>query len=187
MGDMSHCLNWTPGSWGKGLTTPEGDIHTWNVNQVQGDPHHMVYVADEFKDGIYAQPAEYPSFQIDPNGKVFGGAIPHDINKLDPRLILDKKAWDFQSATQHQLGWSPGQFGKGLVHNGIVHTWGVGVNQDGSPAHSEYAEKSFGMNEDQFLNPTIFDTAFGMSPEGVLNVYDDNGWVAAQAETADPR
>lgn len=100
------------------------------------------------------------------------------------------------SAVEHHLGWEPGQWGKGLVHDGAVHTWGVGENEDGSPTHPEYAEKAFGMNDDQFGNHAMYDSAFSVSPEGVLNVFEDNGWsshpensgkVAAQAETADPR
>lgn len=110
--------------------------------------------------------------------------------------LSGKWAWIFNSAIQHQLGWQPGQYGKGLIHNGVVHTWGVGVNEDGSPTHPEYVETSFGMNEGQFANHRMFDTTFGINPEGGLNVYDDNGWsshpenagkVATQVETADPR
>lgn len=96
----------------------------------------------------------------------------------------------------HVLNWKPGEYGKGLVHDGAVHTWGVGPNQDGSPTHPEYAEKAFGMNEGQYGNHMMFDTAFGISSDGALNVYDDNGWsshpenegkVAAEAMAVDPR
>jgi hypothetical protein len=97
---------------------------------------------------------------------------------------------------KHALNWKPGEYGKGLVHDGAVHTWGVGANQDGSPTHPEYAEKAFGMNEGQYGGHMMFDTAFGINPEGALNVFDDNGWssnpenegkVAAKAMEVDPR
>src|SRR5512146_113392 len=97
---------------------------------------------------------------------------------------------------KHALNWRPGEYGKGLVHDGAVHTWGVGPNQDGSPTHPEYAEKAFGMNEGQYGSHMMFDTAFGINPEGALNVYDDNGWsshpenegkVAEKAVAVDPR
>lgn len=96
----------------------------------------------------------------------------------------------------HALNWRPGEYGKGLVHDGAVHTWGVGSNQDGYPTHPEYAEKAFGMNEGQYGGHMMFDTAFGINPEGALNVFDDNGWsshpenegkVAVEAMAVDPR
>ncbi len=96
---------------------------------------------------------------------------------------------------KHVLNWRPGEYGKGLVHEGAVHTWGVGPNQDGSPTHPEYAQQ-FGLNESQYGDHKMFDTAFGINPEGALNVYDDSGWsshpekegkVAAEAVAVDPR
>lgn len=96
----------------------------------------------------------------------------------------------------HALNWRPGEYGKGLIHGGAVHTWGVGPNQDGSPTHPEYVEKAFGMNEGQYGGHMMFDTAFGINPDGALNVFDDNGWsshpenkgkVAAEAMAVDPR
>ena len=98
----------------------------------------------------------------------------------------------------HVLNWHPGEYGKGLVHDGAVHTWGVGANQDGTPTHPEYAERAFGLDGDtyQYEEHPMFNTAFGINPEGALNVYDDNGWslhpenegkVAAEATAVDPR
>lgn len=40
----------------------------------------------------------------------------------------------------HQLHWSPGQHGKGLINpdDGSVHTWPVGERSDGDPSHRRY-------------------------------------------------
>lgn len=190
---MGHMLNWTPGNHGKGIVTPEGEAHTWNVDRQDGTPNHQEYLESVLGAHDANPYTEYNAFEIGPEGRVYEG--PSDIDKLDPRLVPTDK-WRFQAAEQHRLGWDPGQYGKGLVHDGAVHTWGVGKHEDGSPTHSEYAEKALGVNEDQFVDHTMFDTAFGINPEGVLNVFDDNGWsshpedygkVAAQAEEADPR
>lgn len=193
---MGHAFNWTPGNHGKGIVTPEGYVHTWNVDRQDGSPIHQEYIEHNLgvSDGNpYTVRREYNGFDIGPEGRVYEG--PPDIDKLDPRLVQTDK-WNFQSAAQHRLGWRPGEYGKGLVHDGAVHTWGVGPNQDGSPTHPEYAEKAFGMNEGQYGGHMLFDTAFGIDPEGALNVFDDNGWsshpenegkVAAEATAVDPR
>jgi hypothetical protein len=192
---MGHVLNWTPGNHGKGIVTPKGETHTWNVDRQDGTPNHPEYLEQALGAHDTNPYTEYNAFEIGPEGKVYEG--PADIDKLDPRLVPTNK-WRFQSVTQHQLGWEPGQWGKGLIHDGAVHTWGVGPNQDGSPTHPEYAERAFGINGEpgHYEHHDMFDTAFGITPEGMLNVFDDNSWsshpenygkVAAQAEAADPR
>lgn len=46
-GSVSH--NWKPGQQGKWLITPDGDVHTWNVNR-WGSPHHTEYAEYELGD-----------------------------------------------------------------------------------------------------------------------------------------
>ena len=152
---MGHALNWTPGSWGKGITTPEGDVHTWNIDMVGGAPHHMTYVVDQLgktTEGMFGvKPSEYPSFSIDPEGQLVGGAFsanapPNDIEKIDPRLISPKKAWDFQASANH-LNWSPGNRGKGITTpEGGVHTWNINPVTD-DPIHADYIENVLGIPE----------------------------------------
>jgi hypothetical protein len=190
---MGHALNWTPGSHGKGIVTPEGEAHTWNVDRQDGMPNHQEYLERVFGARDTNPYTEYNAFEIGPEGRVYEG--PSDIDKLDPRLVPTDK-WNFQSRAQHRLNWRPGEYGKGLIHDGAVHTWGVGANQDGWPTHPEYAEETLGLERDENGEHPVLDTAFGIHHEGVLNVYDDNGWsshpenegrVATEAMAADPR
>src|ERR1700677_5155588 len=63
----SHQLAWLPGSnlRGKGLVTPNGDVHTWPVDQ-QGVPHHAEYVDKYQPYQLNEGPDTF--FQIRPRG-----------------------------------------------------------------------------------------------------------------------
>src|ERR1039458_3688906 len=88
--------------------------------------------------------------------------------------LSGKWAWIFNSATQHQLGWQPGQWGKGLVHDGNVHTWNTGV-YDGQPTHPQYAEQKLGLSPEEWLSDNKnngFSTAFQVHPDGKVRFWD---------------
>jgi hypothetical protein len=79
-------LDWQPGQWGKGIITPQGDIHTWETNEADGYPTHSEYVEDQ---GLTSQDITVP-FEIHPKGivRTFYGR-PHDSPEIfaaDPRL-----------------------------------------------------------------------------------------------------
>jgi hypothetical protein len=163
---MGHALNWTPGNHGKGLVTPEGDVHIWNVNRQDGRPVHQEYIEQAFGVPESNPYSEYNAFEIGPEGKVYEG--PSDIDQLDPRLVPTKK-WRFQSA--HQLGWQPGQWGKGLVHGGNVHAWNTGV-YDGQPTHPQYAEETLGVPHEQWLFGKMWNSAFQIHPDGKVRFWE---------------
>lgn len=63
-----------PGAFGKGLITPQGDIHTWNVGNF-GDPHHATYAMNndiqwDINNPVYCfrinDNGEYRSFNLRP-------------------------------------------------------------------------------------------------------------------------
>ena len=174
----AHQLNWTPGNEGKGLVAPDGSIHTWNVDDGQA-PHHTEYLEEMGIDPWHPETGELrddvmdaiSSFDISPEGLHHG---PLGLEKVDPRLRKRPQAWNFQSATQHQLGWQPGQWGKGLVHNGSIHTWNTGV-YDGQPTHPQYAEQKLGLSPEEWLSDNKnngFSTAFQVHPDGKVRFWD---------------
>jgi hypothetical protein len=94
---MKHALNWTPGNHGKGIVTPEGEAHTWNVDRQDGTPNHQEYLEQALGAHDTNPYSEYNAFEIGPEGRVYEG--PEDIDKLDPRLVPTNK-WRFQSAAE---------------------------------------------------------------------------------------
>lgn len=92
---MTHTLNWTPSNHGKGIVTPEGEAHTWNVDRQDGTPNHQEYLEQALGAHDTNPYTEYNAFEIGPEGRVYEG--PSDIDKLDPRLVPTNK-WHFQSA-----------------------------------------------------------------------------------------
>jgi hypothetical protein len=281
MGDMAHQLHWTPGNHGKGIVVPSGDVHTWNVEEETGGPHHAEYI----EDGLSADERdlarnEFDPFEIYPDGLHDG---PPGLEIFDPRLKqIPMSKWNFQAAapikivpvehggqggqyntvpfvydpaertvytgerggyhnnlfealgrkdwnlpqgklhppyteenqytgeveehpeelqwfgrppenheeihqalgvpplegkwkwffnSSHQLGWQPGTWGKGLVHNGDVHTWDTGV-YDGQPTHPQYTEQNLDIPSQQYLNYKLFNTAFQIHPDGKVRFWD---------------
>jgi 2'-5' RNA ligase/GNAT superfamily N-acetyltransferase len=195
-------LSWEPGLHGKGLYFPQTDkLTTWS------DPRHHSDVW--YDDEHYPEPGVAHHLDIQPNGQYVDqgafnremennnegldeGELAQAIQRQEPRLTDRDPGheWSF-SKVAHQLGWQPGEHGKGLVHNGEVHTWGVGDNPDGQPTHPEYAQQNFDMNEGQYANHQMFDSAFQVDPKGNVNIYEDHpdtmSQVAQAVESADPR
>jgi GNAT superfamily N-acetyltransferase/2'-5' RNA ligase len=194
-------LSWEPGLHGKGLYFPSSDkLTTWS------DPRHHSDVW--YDDEHYPEPGVAHHLDIQPNGQyVDQGAFNRDmennnegldegelaqaIQRHEPRLTDRDPGheWSF-SKVAHQLGWQPGEHGKGLVHNGEIHTWGVGDAADGWPSHPEYADKNLGMHtEPEFVESPTWDTAFQMDPDGRVNVYEPQKaqQLGQQIESADPR
>ena len=92
---MAHQLNWTPGNHGKGIRTPEGEFHTWNIDEMTRDPHHSDYLEEILGLHDVNPYAEHQPFEIGPEGKMYEG--PADIDKVDPRLVPTER-WRFQAA-----------------------------------------------------------------------------------------
>jgi 2'-5' RNA ligase len=195
-------LSWEPGLHGKGLYFPEADkLTTWS------DPRHHSDVW--YDDEHYPLPGVAHHLDIQPNGQYVdqGGFnremednnegldevdLAQALKRHDPRLTDRDPGheWSFAKVA-HALGWQPGEHGKGLIHDGEVHTWGVGDDPDGQPTHPEYAQQNFNMNEGQYANHQMFESAFQMDPKGNVNIYEDHpdtiNQVAQAVESADPR
>lgn len=97
----SHQLTWLPGSnlRGKGLVTPNGDVHTWPVD-AEGMPHHAEYVDQRQPYQLHEGTAHF--FQIRPRGGLDtkGYKIPpniiHHVLKTVPSLRLGEHTdWHF--------------------------------------------------------------------------------------------
>lgn len=84
------------------------------------------------------------------------------------------------------MNWDLGKYGKGLVHNGNVHTWGTDV-YDGQPTHPQYAEQALDMTASDYLHNPIFDSAFQIYPHGEVGMYESQGDLPRIIEQADPR
>ena len=68
----------------------------------------------------------------------------------------------------HQLNWTPGNHGKGLVmpETGDVHTWNADP-QTGDPHHMDYQEELLGLSADDLHFPSYTDSdPFEIDPEG---------------------
>lgn len=73
--------------------------------------------------------------------------------------------------SKHQLHWTPGKHGKGLIEpDGTLHHWSVGDHEDGNPTHRQY------MQEKNLGDPWEIDPAkrpqanrmFWITPEGTV-------------------
>lgn len=96
-----HQLNWTPGHHGKGITTPWGAVHTWNIDPQTEEPHHIEYIEDALhapEEGLSWK--EFDPFEIRPDGLHSG---PDGLEKLDPRL-KQMPMWTFSPDAKTLLG-----------------------------------------------------------------------------------
>lgn len=103
---MGHILHWTPGTYGKGIVTPEGDVHTWNTDPITESPHHSEYVYDQLgipDTGFSLR--SYRPFEITPEGYYLPiHESPGDLEKIDPRLKYNGSRWNFESSINHKVG-----------------------------------------------------------------------------------
>jgi hypothetical protein len=193
---------WEPGLTGKGIYWPEANkLETW------ADPRHHV---DVYGEGDYGQAH---CLGIDSKGNCWHegdlsdedwenpNAMPLDqlarsLHHLDPRLtprrMNPEYDWDFNASAakhSHQLGWMPGAYGKGLIHDGEVHTWPTS-GDDGEPSHPEYASEHLALpeGEDAYIHSPTWDTAFQIDPQGRVNVFEPEkaDEIGQQIESADP-
>lgn len=72
-----HSLNWTPGAYGKGLYTVDGDLHTWNTTgeHLDGYPTHRDYIRehlgyDPYRSG-FRDSSDHGYFAIYPQGGIY--------------------------------------------------------------------------------------------------------------------
>ncbi len=88
----------------------------------------------------------------------------------------------------HQLNWTPGQYGKGVVMpDGTLHHWNTnGPFKDGNPTHRQYVQE-IGKG-DIYTDPKRFDahTRFWIEPDGRYEILNntDNAHII---ESVDPR
>lgn len=71
----------------------------------------------------------------------------------------------------HQLHWTPGSFGKGmLMPDGSLHHWNTGKVRDGNPTHRQYVQQVG--NYDLYKRPEARDayTMFHIDPDGGTQV-----------------
>lgn len=199
-----HQLHWESGQHGKGLIDPNnGSIHTWSVGDVQdGWPSHYHYRTEGLKALAFPDGSSwtaYKPFWIDPEGQMnsLEGHTPEDIRNIttaDPRIAPPRDEWRFGAWTPPAtINWRPGQYGKGLVAGGQVHTWPVKAgDQDedwdyapiGYPSHGQYKEmhrlnSDGGMASEFWINPGGAVSFF--SPDRV-----DEG-LRSHIQQADPR
>lgn len=83
--------SWTPGQNGKGIITPEGVIHTWNVDQ-SGAPHHMTKGLRHNWISPNTVPSQLKTFSLDPQG-VASSWYP----ELEGIFQRDPNIWNFES------------------------------------------------------------------------------------------
>lgn len=193
-------LTWEPGLHGKGLYFPSTDkLTTWS------DPRHHSDVW--YDDEHYPEPGVAHHLDIQPNGQyVDQGAFNRDmennnegldegelaqaIQRHEPRLTDRDPGHEWSFSKVATLAWQPGSFGKGLIHEGEVHTWPTS-GEDGEPSHPEYASAHLALpeGEDAYLHSPTWDTAFEIDPHGRVNAYDSDRAeeIGQQVESADPR
>jgi hypothetical protein len=190
---------WEPGFTGKGIYWPEIEkLETWS------DPRHHI---DVYNAGDYGQAH---CLGIDSNGNCWHegelndedwenpNGLPVDqlarvVHRLDPRLTPRRMNtnynWDFNASAKrsHVLGWQPGEYGKGLVHNNEVHTWGTGNIEGGEPTHPDYVERQF--PDEEYFDSPIWNTAFNIDAVGNTRVYEPehSEKIGPLIESADPR
>lgn len=134
----------------------------WNLPQ--GKLHPPYTEENQYTGEVEEHPEELQWF----------GKPPEEHEEIHQALgvppLSGKWAWAFQRKA-HQLGWQPGQWGKGLVHGDDVHTWDTGV-YDGQPIHPQYAEQNFGASPHQWFDGKDFSTAFQIHPDGKIRFWD---------------
>jgi hypothetical protein len=82
-------------------------------------------------------------------------------------------------AGSHQLNWDLGQWGKGFMSHGNIHTWNTD-QADGYPTHSEYAEDT-GIDQHQIGVP------FEIHPEGIVRTFSGAPHDSPEIFQVDPR
>ena len=107
---------------------------------------------------------------------------------VDPNKAPDvPPEWLGKVATpSHQLNWTPGEWGKGLISDGNVHTWNTGTS-DGKPTHPEYAEQMLGLPTRKWLFDQAYDSAFQIHPTGRVSFYEPTENMQDLISLADPR
>lgn len=204
--DAPH-VPWRPGLNGKGIYWPSHDyLETWadprhHIDVLKGGPSmigHALSIDSQgntWHQGVFG-PGEMDEAEDGiPLEEVAQSIQRHD-PRLTPRRMNSDYDWDFTSAWKfaHVLNWQPGQYGKGLIHNGEVHTWpteamgGFRV-EDGQPGHPEYVKEQMGIPEREFIRSPLWETAFAIDPEGKLNIYEPKKTqgIGQAVEAADPR
>lgn len=91
--NATHQLNWEPGNYGKGLYTAGGILHTWIVDDLDGQPQHRAYIRehmgyDPYRPG-FRNNEDHAYFWIHPDGGIEMLNRFHDeddILAIDPRL-----------------------------------------------------------------------------------------------------
>lgn len=108
--DSQHQLHWIPGNYGKGLVTPDGTLHHWNIPHLDGNPTHRQYIMQAGMGDPYRGKMNlgmFTPFWINPQG---GYEIAHQassdnshiISQIDPRLRPEYQAWRFGDARSQQ-------------------------------------------------------------------------------------
>jgi hypothetical protein len=87
---------------------------------------------------------------------------------------------------KHMLNWMPGKWGKGLIHDGGVHTWNTDT-YDNEPTHPQYAEEVLGMTPSDWLHHPDFDSAFLIHPTGKVSFYEPKYQLEQDIQNVDPR
>jgi hypothetical protein len=111
-----HQLHWEPGSYGKGIMSRDGTLHTWNTWREDGDPNHRRYMMespsfnyDPYQPGFRGND-DHMYFWVDPNGNLFllnregdKDAVQR-IQQIDPRLHREgpDANWNFTAGIDHQ-------------------------------------------------------------------------------------
>ena len=185
---------WEPGNSGKGAII-NGQPHTWVTENLGGSPHHIQYMRgmgfsdDEIYQTDLAGKSRIkdtlPSSDwvtIGPEGHYtsegFSGEHPVDptaFARSQPGLkyIPDVDRWEnkvWSKLADSTMNWQPGQWGKGLIIDGQLHTWST-TNDDGyfgSPHHFQYLANKGYIPRDMnawWSNPR-FNNAIVIGPQG---------------------
>lgn len=156
----------------------------WAEENEWGEPHQTEQAIGDER--AIAHRGPIPPSAITP------GTYDVDMNEPPPRAYEWRPmVWPQTTsrvAANHMLNWQPGQYGKGLVHEGVVHTWPTNDDPDGQPGHPQYAQENLGFNTgEHFWNHPTWETAFTIDPEGRTVLFEDRPDIAETVQQADPR
>jgi hypothetical protein len=175
----NHQLNWQEGTYGKGLLTPEGTLHTWTCGP-GGSPHHH-----EMLESLGREQGLDHYLLIDPEGETnLDEETMEHVQSIDPRLKAAPDDWHFSRVAA-----------AGDVFNNSdmvrLNVEEMGIAEGKSEAHGagEYrniAKNSIGEVLGQDPTTGWVDVIFPIHDSGPMQPYHIRAWIEPDKLTPMP-